>query len=249
MRLEENICASAYVAGALWSGFESASGMSFGESLINTIVGAFSTAVLVAFFGSLAAWAVTNRWQAKRQQFAIRAELVERVAHIAQTMYVACQHARRLLRETPDELRKAGILADLDKQYHDFSAGAAALETILGARYGVRVAPGVTNGDARSDVFWMWHQIWDLLTVYYFSLRGPMRDDIIERNSIDPSGKFHSGLKLKELMKSIAPEHDLTKSTGPASEVARDLRRQIRAAYEGVLPKLTHAILRDPIEF
>lgn len=54
------------------------------------------------------------------------------------------------------------------------------------------------------DVGWRWHQIHDLLTVYYFSLTGNFRRNVLTTNSLTPAGServdrwFHSGLDFNQ---------------------------------------------------
>src|SRR5215471_6658406 len=226
-----------------------ATALSFGQEVVKTIFGAVATAAIVTVGGGLTVSFTTRSWQARRELFDLRTAELERATGTAQRMYVACQHARRVLRESKssvpdDEQKRAATLAELSDKYLQFSADAALIETVLGARFGVRWAPdgaGLVNtppGDNKSDVYWRWHQIRDLLTVYYFNLQGEFRDGVLARNTRGFQVRYHSGLDLSEFV-------DEGRSPHPG-DLSR-MRRAIRRTYDEALSELAKAMLKDKI--
>jgi hypothetical protein len=185
-----------------------------------------------------------------REEFDRRAALLDRTSRCAQKMFVTCQHVRRVQRDhSPEKDQKdQDTLAEarmfLDETYRDFSAEAAALQVELGARYGIRMTEakdGVTG-----EAYLRWHQISDLLTVYYFSLCHNFRKDVLRRNSRcrDPKrhgdgkchGELHSGLDLEGMVK---------ESEHPADAELRDIRDKIRLLFNEQMPVLADAILKE----
>jgi len=186
----------------------------------------------------------------QREAFDRRAALLDRTSRCAQKMFVTCQHVRRVQKDhssekgqkDKDALAEARML--LDEAYRDFSAEAEALQMELGARYGIRMTEakdGVTG-----EAYLRWHQISDLLTVYYFSLCHNFRKDVLRRNSRcrDPKrhddGKchdeLHSGLDLEDMVK---------ESEHPTDAELKDIRDKIRPLFNEQMPVLALAILKE----
>jgi hypothetical protein len=232
--------------------------LTFGQEIWKGIITAFATAALVTVAGGFIANLFSRTWETRRETFELKTKLLDQVARTAQTMYVTCQHTRRVLRDnygnTPDEItRREQILATLDDAYLAFSADATALETVLGARYGIYWSPqgekqdgaksesdkqgdSAAEGSSSSQVFWRWHQIWDLLTIYYFNLKGsfPGKPDVLQTNSKGYGGKYHTGLDLELFVNNVrAPEKD----------ELRKMRGALRRAYLDALPKLAKSIV------
>lgn len=228
--------------------------MSFQQQLAVSIASGALSAVVVTGLGGAGLWWLGRRADLRRQEYEIRTTLVERAARTAQEMYVACQHAYRAdlasheqnpnRREMRDRVFRA-----LDDAYLRFSADAASLETLFGARFGVSDGPA-NSRSPQSDphAFWQWHQIRDLLTVYYFNLAGyfqpaelkasPTGREVLEHNSVDCDGKFHSGLNFVEILKGPEEKHQakLTEMLG-----------SIRDTYNKALPRLAQTIMVQPL--
>jgi hypothetical protein len=124
----------------------------------------------------------------------------------------------------------------LDEVYREFSAEAKALLMELGARYGIRETIQV-NG-VSGEAYLRWHQVDDLLTVYYFNLCGNFRHDVLKNNSAS-NGKFHCGVDLQPMIKD--PED-------PTKKELKDMRDNvIRPLFNEVMPVLANAILRGEL--
>lgn len=91
----------------------------------------------------------------------------------------------------------------------------------------------------RSDVFVEWHQIRDLLTVYYFNLKGEFPGNALARNSIGYGRKFHSGIDLRSM---VANPH------APTKDELRSMRNRIRRAYEKTLRTLVKRMVADRLK-
>jgi hypothetical protein len=238
--------------------------LTFEQEIWKAIISALATALLVALGGGLVATLVSKSWENKREAFELRTKLLEQASRTAQTMYVTCQHTRRVLRDnsgnTADEVkRREQILTALDDSYRQFSADATALETVLGARYGIvsspreenqdqaetergeqRATTTTTGDDNKSEAFWRWHQIWDLLTVYYFNLKGrfPGKPNVLIVNSKGYRCKYHTGLDLESFVED---------ANAPKKEELRVMRGAIRKTYIDTLPKLANSIVKDEL--
>jgi hypothetical protein len=94
----------------------------------------------------------TRILEEQRREFQLRTSLLDRAVQCAQRMYVNCQHVRRLQKDASKapptahvswgaaelaERKTIEALMSFDQIYLEFSAEAAALETELGARYGI----------------------------------------------------------------------------------------------------------------
>lgn len=179
-----------------------------------------------------------HRLARQREQFEIRASMLDRSSRCAQTMYVKCQHVARVQagfrsgRGTADR-EDATAMAELDEAYLLFNAEAAAVQTEVGARFGVFMADDTES----RHPYLLWHQIYDLLTLYYFSL---CRDfpGMAFANNMPHNNERHSGLAL-----SI----EIDDPRAPKDDVLSDLRRKIRHAIEAVVPALATAMLTAPM--
>ena len=156
-----------------------------------------------------------EREASRREDFETRTAMLDRAMRCAQGMFVACQNARRRfddLDETgverrsplsPDaaEIARAEVQRELDERYVDFGVEARAIQTIIGARYTTTVSPEpMPDEDAETGIevgedqaWWRWHQVYDLLVVYYFSISGNFRRNVLRTNSRGHNGQFHAG--------------------------------------------------------
>lgn len=82
-----------------------------------------------------------------------------------------------------------------------FSSEAPAIETEIGARFGVHK---VDDEQGKRHPHLHWHQIYDLLTAYYFNLCGNFRDDVLK--SIRPA--FTGALPALAEILLASPIHD-----------------------------------------
>lgn len=193
-----------------------------------------------------------------RQEYQLRATLLSRAALCAQTMYVTCQHVRRIQRdaasmdpsqgatsEASELLQKAA--AQLDATYLEFSAEAAALETEFRARYGAGqqpaagLEPSVTSpGEAHRR----WHQIYDLLTVYYFALTGNFRHNILRDNSKDEK-HFHTGVDFTEYIPRARDQRAV--DIKPTPKELMQIVQRIRQEFDSAMPVLAEATLEGTL--
>jgi hypothetical protein len=175
----------------------------------------------------------------RRQQFNLRAALLDRSSKCAQKMFVICQHVRR--RQTDYSSKRgrnsraiwAEAQALLDRSYRDFNAEAKAIETELGARY------GIPEDQQKDGVYVLWHQVYDLLTLYYFNLCGNFRRDVLKTNAKSDE-KRHSGLDLDDLK--------VENPQSPTQDELRDMRNSIRPLFTDTMPKLAEAVLKDELK-
>jgi hypothetical protein len=170
----------------------------------------------------------------QREEFDRRAALLNRASRCAQKMFVTCQHIRRVQADHQDDqaiVKEARAL--LDQAYLEFSAEAEALEMELGAWYGIRKT--IQEEDVSGQAYLRWHQVRDLLTVYYFDLCGNFRRDVLKTNSISDR-ELHSGLELQPMV--ADPLH-------PTEGELRKIRNEIRPIFNEVLPALANAILKE----
>jgi hypothetical protein len=173
-----------------------------------------------------------------RQLFEIRTALLDQALRCAHGMFVTCQHVRRVRRDngakTPEaRAARESTEALLDSAYLSFSSEGEALEGSLGARYGILRLPP-ENSELGEPFLW-WHQIRDLLTAYYFNLKGGFRKDLLERNSPDAE-KYHSGLNL------VAMVGD---GMRPTENELHDMRDKIRKEYYVAATKFCDAMMRQ----
>ena len=128
---------------------------------------------------------LANLERASDEEFEIRAALLGRTTRCAQGMYVTCQHVARRLADAqshPDVIARdkqtAQAIALLHEEYRTFATEARALQIQIGARFPIREPENVAatpEAVSAGQSWWRWHQIYDLLTIYYFSLTGGFR--------------------------------------------------------------------------
>ncbi len=174
--------------------------------------------------------------ESERKEFDRRAALLERTSRCAQKMFVTCQHVRRVQADHPSaQATLSAARSLLDEAYRDFSIEGTALETEIGARYGIRITAGNGNG---GQAYARWHQVRDLLTLYYFNLCGDFRADVLTRNA-ESDEALHSGLTAEDL-KVADPRR-------PTPDELRVMRIKIRKRFALVTPMLAQALLEDDV--
>jgi hypothetical protein len=178
----------------------------------------------------------------QREIFGIRASLLDRATRCAERMFITCQHVRRLKADATPRDAKAPSAAEaqelLDREYLEFSTESKAIETELGARFQERWSEGDgLNGEA----FLRWHQMRDLLTVYYFDLCERFRKDILDQNSAGQDGKMHSGIDF------FHPTKVVNNPNKPTPLELEEVRGLLRAEYKATVPKFAKAVLREEI--
>ena len=152
-----------------------AAALNFQEEIWKSFVGALATAVFITAAGYFAADRWGKRRREEQEKFELRTALAERATKVAADMYVACQHTRRILAtpvpadDTPEAQRREALaeldrqraeaLAELDKTYRAFSVESQALETLLGARFGVQWSAPTADNCLPGRAFLRWHQI------------------------------------------------------------------------------------------
>lgn len=194
-----------------------------------------------------------------REDFEIRADLIKRTASCAQRMYVTCQHVARLQRwQVDDETLGAGM-ARLHETYLSFSPDAAAIETELEARFGAtsdaeaadpdpltggaseRSGENITTplvGELADGPAALWHQVWDLVTIYYFALDQRFPGDVLAANSTGTDGRLHSGLQLDRMVR----DHG-----HPTADELRVIRKSVRKTFVPAQRALGTSIRRNPL--
>ena len=178
-----------------------------------------------------------QKLERQREEFDKRAALLDRASRCAQKMFVRCQHVRRVQTDHKNNRRRlTEVRALLDEAYLEFSAEAEALEMELGAWYGKCMA--IPAEDESEQAYVRWHQVRDLLTVYYFNLCGNFRRDVLKTNSVS-DGELHSGLEFQSM---VADPQD------PQPDELREMRNEIRPIFNEALPKLANAILKDKLK-
>lgn len=203
--------------------------LTFWQEIVKEVVGALATAVLVTVAGTFVATTWSKRRDERSARFELRNDLLQRASGLAQRMYVKCQHTVRVLGavQTDEEREKAHYF--LDEGYLDFASNGPVLEFELGARYGFTEPGDVTEPREANGVWEGWHQIRDLLAVYYFSIKNDFRDTL-ETNSRNYDGAFHSGMLLEPLRADV-----------------KQMQKEIREVYSAALRRLVTAILADDI--
>lgn len=153
-------------------------------------------------------------------------------------MYIVCQHIRRAIKEGVDESpqneAREQAIGSLDEAYLSFSVKSLALESLIGAHYGRTWR----LNDGEPPAFVRWHQIRDLLTLYYFNVLGDFSGDVLVSNSIGTGDKLHSGLNTADCIQN---------SKSPKLEELSDMRKKIRSKYYEALDGLTEGLLHDRI--
>lgn len=174
----------------------------------------------------------------QREEFKVRTSLLDRSTRCAQEMFITCQHVKRVKKapgvDDPKGLAVPQARELLDRTYLEFSTESVAIETELGARFGeLRVERGGSG-----EAFLRWHQIRDLLTVYYFALCEGFPGRVLERNSKDYKCKMHSGVDFEPLV--ADPDR-------PSPAEVKRVIDELREAFWKAMPKFAEAVLRDEI--
>lgn len=206
------------------------------------VVGAVASLVVITVVGGFVANRVGGRLQKRKETMAVRTDLLDRTATVAQAMYAACGHASRMLSLPESDEHEVHVA--LDQAYLKFAPAAAAVETVLQARFGLRSsveAPVTVGGEGNIDgvgVADRWHQVRDLVTVYYFHLRlgRAIPPSVVMRNSVGYGGRLHSGLRLREILPKEEDEAAIDK-----------FRSTLRLAYEEKLALLSQSLIQDPV--
>ena len=199
--------------------------LTFTQELVKGAASALSTAVFVTVIGGIAVSHIGKSREDRRQRFELRTSLLDRTSRSAGTMFIACQHASRVLKAGPSKIERDAIIAKLEEAYQRFSVEAGALENELGARFGFHYSLPAEATSGASRVFERWHQLNDLLTVYCFNLKGHFPGDFLSRNTRGYDGRFHCGLDLFHYGDNLA-----------AMRVA--LRKEYRMAREDLVQRL-----------
>jgi hypothetical protein len=211
--------------------------VSFLQQTWLTLIQTSSTALLVVILGGIVGTSWSRRRDLRRESFEVRTKLLNDTASTGQGMYVFMQHTRRrIIQAGNDSQERQRALEALDERFLEFSTGAAALQTLLGARFGVmRVTP--PSDTTNLSPFLRWHQIHDLLSLYYYNLKEFFPGIVLAEASRNHDGNYHSGL-------------DLTDYFDKAKRSAEDLRRMridIRTAYDEAMIDLARGITSDEI--
>lgn len=174
----------------------------------------------------------------QREDFKVRTSLLDRSSRCAQEMFATCQHVRRVKTDAVEDDPEGAAVTKarelLDRAYLEFSTESLAIETELGARYGELWV----KGDGKGEAFLRWHQVRDLLTLYYFALTERFRGKVLLRNSDGYESKMHSGVNFAPMV--ADPDRP------GEQEVARVIQK-IRTVFWESMPKLAEAVLRDTI--
>ncbi|MFF0943323.1 hypothetical protein ACFYE2_03735 [Kocuria sp. CPCC 205300] len=224
-----------------------------GVTLISGAVTAAISSAQQARQEELAAEADRSRRDAEalerqRENFEVRASLLDRAVRCAQAMFITCQHVRRVKADAVGRAAPCKAAEDgrdlLDRAYLQFSTEAAAIQTELGARFQEKR----NEGDAAGEAFLRWHQMEDLLTVYYYDLCGRFRGEVLARNSKghdgegkkceDDSGWLHSGIDFTPVVSD--PDR-------PKTDELKEVRRLLRKEFWETMPKFAAAVLKDEI--
>jgi len=143
---------------------------------------------------------------------------------------------------------------NFDQIYLEFSAEAAAPEIELGARYGMPPEYDMSENlmqetdtsaievNRPGEAHVRWHQIHDLLTVYYFRLCGNFRVDVLKNNP-PRDGQLHSGVDFTKLV----PRGPEKKEVIPAPDELREVIKAIRREFPRALPARPHCVRSSKI--
>jgi hypothetical protein len=194
-----------------------------------------------------------KEYQDRQESFKIRAELLDRTARCAAQMYVTCRHVERLQANGGVSTgfavsRQSALLAApalLDERFLAFSAEGLTVQTEIEARFrtsNVQVdldsQPGTEGRDVgMGESSLRWHQVYDVLTVYYYSLTGTFPADLLRDTSATPE-RFHSGLDLAPTVVDVS---------APTPAELTDLQAMLRKQYVDTMPRLARALLNEQL--
>jgi hypothetical protein len=144
----------------------------FWQQLILSLLAPLSTAVIGTFLlGLCAAW-VTQRWQARKEDAALRESLIRELLEVSGALYLALRHYEHLVdypeswRDIPHE-RKV-----LDDVYVRSRTVGDAIQYRLMAHF--------ESEDPARDPARKWHSMMDLLTTRYLQLVGSPADSYLK---------------------------------------------------------------------
>lgn len=211
--------------------------MTFSQQMWLILIQASSTALFVGILGTVVGASWSQRREVRKESFETRAKLLNDIAHIGQGMYVFLQHTRRRIIQAANPQDRAKVLEDLDERFLTFSTEAAELQTLIGARFGVvRAAP--TDNATQMPPFLRWHQIHDLLALYYYNLKEFFPGIVLAETSVGHDGNYHSGLD----MSAYRDKANLD------AERLRLMRVQIRTAFDEAMIDLARGITSEQIK-
>jgi hypothetical protein len=217
--------------------------LTFWQEIAKSGISAAVAAVLAVVGGYFAA----DRWGARRDhereeidkrlqeralERELRSDLATRTISVAATMYVACQHGAR---QGPGLDTEA-----LDRAYLAFSVDSRALMTVLDIRYQHDGDVPADRGEDDLDPLTLWHQIRDLLTLYYFALKRGFPGDVLQSNARGHQGGFHSGLDTTSYFPGLP-------DSGPTEEELEAFLVAVRQTYEATAVDLGNALLDWPL--
>lgn len=193
----------------------------FWQELALSLSAPLFTALIGTLIVGLFVSRITEAAQARREDSALRADLIRELAEVGAALYLATQHYQRIT-GSPTSSAMPDDRASLDHRYLNARAQADALEARLVAHF------------ADERPLRTWHAISDLLTVRYFQLIGEADDTYVEENS----GPLHSGLTAAELkdFKTIQDAYKNCSRRLP-KEILEAPRRQIRRKHPRQLRK------------
>jgi len=96
--------------------------------------------------------------------------------------------------------------------------------------------------------WWRWHQLRDLLTVYYFSLTEAFPGNVLTSNKFKFDGGFHSGLELQAVVDGRVPVTPPSQEPEPQKETKFDrVAWAVQAEFPPGLGAFTEALLGDTL--
>lgn len=211
--------------------------VTFSQQVLITLIQTSSTAVLVAILGGIVGTSWSHRRERHREGFEVRTKLLNDTTRAGQGMYVFLQHTRRRLIQAEDANERAAALVALDQRFLEFQQEAAALQTVLGARFGVVRA--IEDGrSAFLPPFLRWHQIHDLLVLYYYNLKEFFPGIVLAETSLGYNGNHHSGLDMSRF----------SDKADRNTDGMRKMRVEIRVAYDEAMIDLARGIAGEHIK-
>jgi hypothetical protein len=211
--------------------------VTFSQQMWLVLLQTSSTALFVGVLGTVAGASWSHRREVRKESFETRTKLLNDVAHTGQGMYVFLQHSRRRIIQAKSSHERAKALEVLDERFLAFSIEAAELQTLIGARFGVvRAAPA---GDTiHMPPFLRWHQVHDLLALYYYNLKEFFPGIVLVETSVGHDDNYHSGLDMSAYLdrSNLDAEH------------LRLMRVEIRKAYDEAMIDLARGITSEHIK-
>jgi hypothetical protein len=205
--------------------------VTFSRQLWLILIQTSSTALFVGILATVVGASWSHRRELRKESFETRTKLLNDIAHVGQGMYVFLQHTRRLIIQAGNSKGRAKALMTLDERFLAFSIEAAELQTLIGARFGViRAAP--SSSMTHLPPFLRWHQVHDLLSLYYYNLKEYFPGIVLAETSVGHDGNYHSGLDM-------SPYFD---KDNLDAERLRLMRVDIRTGYDEAMIDLARGI-------